>query len=1073
MSLLKSTAVKALAATFSLLLVFSLLPAAGNGSQKVGRSATAVAQTSTEPVEITNSYLNRNVGKLVVEMQPSTSMNMSKLTLTSNVNFAARSNEKLRKLTIDGVDYPISYMSVSGKTLTVSIPGGVEVQPYSSIVIEWGQGQQPSNLKATMQGQPISSGPVTPPTQGNPLHSGSYREIPLSRTWDSCSSNRGVVVAKTWWDNTSSALANGGVDVVQVDVNDVDVPSKLDVSDSRLKLRFGSQGDGWQELQNGVDYTVFASGNSVFFALKTTKMRPPANVVSYDVEAHLPIQGGASGCKVSLWNEYEAPAEGNPTSPSNFVKIPNDRVDDKCTYAGGVLYSRTYWDQYQSTKQRGQTDVVEVVVNNVSNLAQKVALNDPRLRLRYGGDESGWTELRADSDFTVTVSGNSLFFDLREPMKRVYFAGSYDSKEGWKPRYFDVEAYIPIAESTSNCAVNLWHEGPHWLDRNAPKLEINAPETPREQLDWLPNPSKNPAIPPRCGGKIALVFDLSGSVRRAGGLEPSRDAGLAVIDALQGTGSSMAIYNFSTTANTYPAVSTTPKNLNVPSDVQDLRRAVGAIENSSRGGTNYEDGLKQVPSGEYDVVYFITDGIPTTSNRDYPDPGFDAGELINQSDLSRAVTEANRLKDSGTRIETVMVGVESFNEHILKDDYFDIVELRKKDPSTWPTNSYGYPSYTPNEQEWVRDLLADGQPVAIWDKPEGTEYIVNNQPELWRAGVRNTHRMAADISSPDAVTTVDSYQNLVKELSDLILDNCFGSINITKNVYDENGIKSPGQGWTFDTSVDSGKQVLIGDGVLTEQTRDVTSADGSYGRTLNQSDGQGQAVTVVEHQQDGYNLRPQNGENAVCTTRQYVTTNGKAEWKDKPTTIRNINDASRPGFGVNVPFRGIVNCVIENEKVAVEIDLSLEKVSFDDQPEQLSGAEFTLFEVNGDQRTEVAVITDGKSRVENLGVGKRYELVETLAPAGYQLLARPIVFDVVKNESGNPEIRLEGGAGEYPEISIKVDKNEVTHSIMQVADIRKGDLPKTGGYGIGWLIIGSVLAAGAAFMTSRKTARKF
>ncbi len=95
--------------------------------------------------------------------------------------------------------------------------------------------------------------------------------------------------------------------------------------------------------------------------------------------------------------------------------------------------------------------------------------------------------------------------------------------------------------------------------------------------------------------------------------------------------------------------------------------------------------------------------------------------------------------------------------------------------------------------------------------------------------------------------------------------------------------------------------------------------------------------------------------------------------------------------------------------------------------------------------------------------------METKSPQGYQLLTRPVVFSVKAGEDGsNPTIELEGGAEQYPEVSIRIDEKEATHSIVQVADIRKGDLPLTGGQGLGRLVLLGSLLVVAALITGRR-----
>jgi len=939
MKMLRSLARKSVAAAFTLILVVSALPLVADDGGSMLSSPEAEAQTSVQAPVTINSVNTEYSNVFSVHMVATRAMSMTRLTINTSEKFSTNPANEDKALTINGKSYPVTSMSATQTTLTVSLPAGVEVQPGTPIVVRWRAGQKSapslSNMTATMQGTQLA--PPEPPATGNPTEAKNYRPLPNDRSWDTCNASNGLLFSKTWWDNSENTRKNGGKDV----------------------------------------------------------------------------------------------------------------------------------------------GVVEVKVNGVTDLANRINTADPRLQLRFGSPQAGWTELKKGIDYQITVSGDSVYFKLNRDHQRA--DSSIVS--------YDVEARIPLSSTPAGCRMTLWHQGPEWFKRDAKPIEVNAPETPREQLDWLPASSPNPPLPQRCGGKIALVFDTSDSITREEGLgvRASRDAGLQVIDALQGTGSQMAIYNFASAPKSIPGMSTDTLSLNEDGDVEKLRNAVKAIAEpfvrDGRGGTNYEAGLSQVPSGEFDVVYFISDGLPTTSKRDYP-LGFDVGTLINQSDLSAAVEQANRLKKSGTRIETVMVGFKPVNEHILKDDYFEVVTVKnQRTPNTpeapggidkpWPKQEgYGYPSHF-GQADFVRDIVTDGK-VLMWDTTDErkvTEYDITNQPEIWRAGVRNTKTIGADISSKDAVTTVEKFKDLVEDLSALVLKDCFGSINVTKLVYGDGDTPSPGEGWTFDTSVDNQEKVIIGgtDGSgRASNVTDVTGDSGSYGHSFDQSDGKGQSVTVVEHQQDGYKLRPENGKNAVCTKNEFDA--AKGTWTTSDAEVRNNNDdPSKPGFGVDVPFRGIVNCTIANETVSVKIDLSVEKVGFDNKEQKLEGAEFTLYKVDSNgTRNPVKALRGTDLRVDDLQVGATYELVETKSPQGYQLLHRPVVFDIKAGEDGKPTIELEGGAEQYPEVSIRIDEKEDTHSIIQVADIRKGDLPVTGGRGLGWLVLlGSFLAVAAAFTGRR------
>ncbi|NVP72851.1 hypothetical protein HXP39_19245, partial [Vibrio cholerae O1 biovar El Tor] len=72
---------------------------------------------------------------------------------------------------------------------------------------------------------------------------------------------------------------------------------------------------------------------------------------------------------------------------------------------------------------------------------------------------------------------------------------------------------------------------------------------------------------------------------------------------------------------------------------QGVQRAKDVVNNWSYNGnnsaTNWEAGLKQVKEQDYDVVYFITDGMPTTSST-IKNKGI-GGEFVQASALNDAI----------------------------------------------------------------------------------------------------------------------------------------------------------------------------------------------------------------------------------------------------------------------------------------------------------------------------------------------------------------------------------------------------------------------------------------------------
>lgn len=223
------------------------------------------------------------------------------------------------------------------------------------------------------------------------------------------------------------------------------------------------------------------------------------------------------------------------------------------------------------------------------------------------------------------------------------------------------------------------------------------PDYPDDSRDWDPTIAfgagqpiaDNPVLPSdQCGGekgnlKIALVFDLSTSIGTKG-LEESKTAGKAVVEALNDAPVQIGIYNFGSRAPSDFASEAQTKDGPAPQGSQEALTAIIdklSIPSTGVEGTNWDRGIGQIPLGTYDVVYFITDGLPTTfdlakggerglynrpaynhnykgkANKDY---------AAAKNDVQRAVASANALKESGTRLVPLAVGNDVNDNEIAK-----------------------------------------------------------------------------------------------------------------------------------------------------------------------------------------------------------------------------------------------------------------------------------------------------------------------------------------------------------------------------------------------------------------------
>lgn len=1124
---------RGIVAAFILLLISGIVPSLAQPDEPGIYNPTASAQTAPQEsltiadVSITGTE-DENATMTLAALAPT---KMGRVQITAESGFGVADAPLVNSLTIAGVVYPVDWVQATADRLTIEADTEVDLQPGTEILVQWSKEEEVlppvDSYRAVMEevpgldsealpagdGVPVegdgagrvdlrSRAAVLDPSvmdraavaQGDPFSRARYDEIPVNNgRHNTCRKSGNSLKVKRWWEPGTHEA---------VDLIEVKLPNggNVNLDGAPVELHFGSDpkwGWGRIKLQKDVDYSVWRHNNFVYFELTRTHMRAPSTQDSYDVEVELPIVGGPRrpSCSIELYRKQssvpEDPSKFNPTYPKNFDRLNYSHAKDTCTKVGEIVTATSRWaakeitdnsqiekDREQAEQQKilrqGGTEVVEVKLPGAQHLASRVKVTDSKMQLRFGSDRGSWKTLSKDKDYSVSVSGDSVYFSLKNIQKH---ANRYD---------YTVEAKIPLLGESHGCNMELWRKGPEWFDRTSPKIDLEAAETPREDLQWLPASAKNPALPQRCGVNVALVFDTSDSLlQHPQGPKASRAAGLSIINALEGTGSNMAIYNFASPARRVNDIHADKQSLNDEVGVKKLRAAVGGFnttfKRNEQGGTNYQAGLKQVPNGEFDVVYFITDGLPTTNNIDYPGQGFDNGNHINKSDLSLAVEAANELKAHGARIETVMVGVPSLTEHILNDGFFNLNRVAAK-PEKWEKyRDYGYPSYVDPQKgrnndipsDSVREMIEIGGQIMMADKTEidRRHFEVTNQPEIWRAGIRKTESIAADISSPDAVTLVDKFSKLEDSLRELVLKNCFGSINVTKLIRGENNQVSPGQDWTFETSTVDGKNRIVNgaDGkTLANQVTDTTNDQGNFGRKLNQKNQTAQTsqqVKVVEQQQPGFVLQPYSeNKNATCTATVFDARNNK--WKTEDAPVANVDDAMKPGFTVAVPASAIVNCNVVNAR-ASKLMLTVKKVSFGDDATPLDGSKFSLYKVSGSERTLVSNL-DGKNMdIKDLELGKRYELVETQAPSGYQLLSRPITFDLVATGTGVQQLQLVGGAEQFPEVTV-TQGTEANQLIMQVANISKPVLPRTGGPGLyGALVIGAVVLLVGIMLTRR------
>ncbi len=172
----------------------------------------------------------------------------------------------------------------------------------------------------------------------------------------------------------------------------------------------------------------------------------------------------------------------------------------------------------------------------------------------------------------------------------------------------------------------------------------------------------NPSFPPKCGIRVALVLDVSGSVNED--LADLKTAAKTFVNSLVGTPSQVGLFTFATNA---PANNTNNQNrpltpVSTQAGADTVNGWIGSGNNgpgvtglTSGGGTNWDRGLYQVAQSPdvYDVAVVITDGNPTYYSSD---PVQGPGNFTRFREMENGIFSANAIKAEKTRVIAFGVG---------------------------------------------------------------------------------------------------------------------------------------------------------------------------------------------------------------------------------------------------------------------------------------------------------------------------------------------------------------------------------------------------------------------------------
>lgn len=376
---------------------------------------------------------------------------------------------------------------------------------------------------------------------------------------------------------------------------------------------------------------------------------------------------------------------------------------------------------------------------------------------------------------------------------------------------------------------------------------------------FWPLSAGNPALPDRCGLKVALVVDLSSSV--VGHVTALKSAMDEFVDAMRGSPSQLALVTFGTgsPANGFPNTNTGLMPAATTADSNRIKSIYAGWGDPPTNFTNWDAGLDRVasmndsddPNEHFDATIVLTDGNPTVYGEipgySTSSPTIPTGSGFTRfRELESSIASANRVKDQGSRVIAVGVG-----------DGLDAGAARNLRSISGPAR------YAPG----------------------------------------------GDIASADYLQE-PSYADAGDALRDLVISRCAPSISVIKQIVPFGGdvpdAYTPGVGWQFTAGT-----ATPGAAVTPPATRTTDTYTGGTNFDVTvPADGTAGTFGIDETPQPNYSLAPVNstgdaldpaGQNAFCVDKTH---------DDRPVPV---TDTGPNGFSVDLVSDSAISCIVYNQ----------------------------------------------------------------------------------------------------------------------------------------------------------------